>query len=95
MKPTQEPDYRVYKAGQDFIQDNTPLLVRGYIFNEILGRLLTVIEAMGVPTKQEEAVKSYIRQAVWQPLDNSIGILSAEMDNKLCAVNGQGETAIK
>lgn len=74
----------LYRASNDFIQDNTPLFVRGFVFNEILGKLLTVIETMGLSDKQENAIKSYVRQAVWSTLDGNIFRLSEEMDNKIC-----------
>lgn len=34
-------------------------------FNSFLGRILTLIESMGVNQKQEEAIKSLIKQEVW------------------------------
>jgi hypothetical protein len=33
------------------------------------GRLLTIVEAVGLPTKQEEALKGLVRQEVWQVMN--------------------------
>lgn len=48
-----------------FLEDNTLLAVRGWAFKNLEGRLLTLVESMGLPEKQEEAVKGYMRREVW------------------------------
>lgn len=42
--------------------------------NHIVGRVLTLVEAIGLPNKQEEALKGLITQAVWQFLEDAIYI---------------------
>ncbi len=34
-------------------------------FNHFLGRILTIVESLGLETVQREAVKSIIKQEVW------------------------------
>lgn len=42
--------------------------------NYIIGRLLTLIEALGLKEKQEESLKSLVRQEVWaQFAENNFG----------------------
>lgn len=48
-----------------FLQDNTPLYIKGWAFKNLEGRLLTLIESMGLGEKQEEAQKGFIRREVW------------------------------
>lgn len=36
-------------------------------FDAILGNQMSIIEAIGLPNKQEEAIKSQIRQALFRP----------------------------
>lgn len=48
-----------------FLQDNTSLFIRGWAFKNLEGRLLTLVESMGLGEKQEEAVKGYMRREVW------------------------------
>lgn len=74
----------IYRADTDYIKDNTPLFLRGWIFKNIEGQLLTIIEAMGLSEKQENAIKSYVRQAVWSSLDNgSVIVLSPKDDSTI------------
>lgn len=48
----------------------------GYVFYEnfpdqIIGKVLTLIEALGLPDKQEESVKSLVRQAIWNEVSDT------------------------
>ena len=80
LKPIKQKSH-VYKAGDDFIQDNTPLFLRGHVFKLIEGQILTTIEAAGLPQKQEDALKSYIRQGIWGTLDSGWVIVLSEEDD--------------
>lgn len=42
--------------------------------NQIIGRILTLIEVMGLPTQQESATKDLIRQIVWDELSHGVYI---------------------
>lgn len=61
-----------------------PLLGWGYgyvIFDSfpdsIIGKILTLVEILGLPEKQEESTKSLIRQIIWNEIaENSIFISS-------------------
>lgn len=72
----------VYKAQIDYIQDNTPLLLRGFYFKQLEGRLLTILEMMGVSEKQESAVRGYIAQAIWGNLDDGYVVIISEEENR-------------
>lgn len=50
---------------QHFLHDNMPLFIRGWAFKNLEGRLLTLVESMGLSQTQEEAVKGYMRREVW------------------------------
>lgn len=39
--------------------------------NDLVGKLLTLAEAWGLPEKQEKAVKEMIRQTVYRAFDNA------------------------
>ena len=54
------------KPGSTPDHDNTPFIIRNWQFSDLEGRLLTLLESLGLPDKQEDAVKSLIRQAVWR-----------------------------
>jgi hypothetical protein len=75
----------VYHAGQDFINDNTPLFLRGWKFKTLEGQLMTILEAAGLSEKQEEAIKSFIRQAIWGNLDDGSVVVLSEKDDAYVA----------
>lgn len=39
-------------------------------FNTLLGRLLTLVETLGLPKSQEDAFKSIVKQEVWSLWEN-------------------------
>lgn len=48
--------------------DNLKITVHGFNvekFDYFLGRVLTIIETLGLPQSQEKAVKDLVRQEVW------------------------------
>lgn len=48
-----------------------------YHLDSVLGNQLAIIEAMGLPEKQEEAIKSQLRQALFRPT-RTTAFLTAE-----------------
>lgn len=60
------------------------LFVFGYYeVQDIEGKLLTLVESIGLPVKQEEAIKSLVRQSVWNVVERPHRIwLSQEMVEK-------------
>jgi hypothetical protein len=40
-------------------------------FQKLEGKLLTIIETIGLEKKQEEAIKSLVRQSVWDYWNNA------------------------
>lgn len=42
--------------------------------NSINGRIFGIVEALGLPEKQEESLKGLIRSAVWNVFENSVFI---------------------
>ena len=66
--------------------------VRNWEIREIEGKILTLIESMGVPQKQEDAVKGLVRQAIWTTIDTSFRIvIDDEMFEKVVQNNRQKE----
>ena len=49
----------------------------------IVGRVLTLVEAAGLPSKQEESLKHLIRQAVWDVLTDDCIRISGERHTEL------------
>lgn len=45
-------------------------LVNGYTVDHLVGRVLTLIETLGLKDSQEKAVKDLVRQEIWQPFNN-------------------------
>ena len=45
---------------------NLPIMIRQWAFSNFEGKLLTLMESMGLPEKQENAIKSYLRQELWE-----------------------------
>jgi len=40
-----------------------------YEIRSIEGKLLTLVESIGLPQKQEEAIKSLVRQIIWNEVE--------------------------
>lgn len=57
---------------------NTIFVVREYDLNDIIGKVLTIVESAGLQEKQESAIKGLIRQAVWGTIDNGSRIILSE-----------------
>ena len=49
-------------------------LVREDFFDYLLGRILTLIEVLGLPEKQETQLKSLIRQEIWKDTGIYLGM---------------------
>lgn len=64
----------------DFLQDNTRLAIHGWEFKNLEGRMLTLIESMGLPGKQEDAIKSYARKEIWQTIHQTFILPTAITD---------------
>ena len=62
--------------------ENLPIMHRQWAFRDFEGKLLTLIESMGLPEKQENAVKSYVRRELWDFVRTGI-IIPDEIDNTL------------
>jgi hypothetical protein len=45
--------------------------LHNYQLSNLEGRLLTLVETLGLPKSQEDAFKSYVRREVWETWDNS------------------------
>lgn len=60
----------------------------GYVFGEwvpshIEGKLLTLVETIGLPERQEDAIKSLVRNIVWDDLMRHVQYITAEQHNAL------------
>ena len=47
------------------------VIVDLFYIRAIEGRILTIVESIGMPQKQEDAVKGLIRQAIWEDLNRA------------------------
>lgn len=59
--------------------DGTPMWGYAYVSDDnvpniINGRLFELIEAVGLPQKQEESIKSLIRKTIWECFEESVYI---------------------
>jgi hypothetical protein len=45
-------------------------IVESFKVKNIEGKLLTIVESIGLPETQEKAVKGLVRQAIWDVIDN-------------------------
>ena len=59
-----------------------------YVFGEwvpshIEGKILTLIETIGLPEKQEDAIKSLARNIVWDDLMRNTQYITADQHNAL------------
>ena len=61
---------------------NLPIMIRQWAFSNFEGKLLTLMESMGLPEKQENAIKSYLRQELWEFVRSGM-IVPDEFDNEL------------
>lgn len=67
--------------------DNLPLMHRQWFFRDFEGKLLTLLESMGLPEKQENAIKSYVRNLVWDFARDG-QIIPDEIDVEMCESMG-------
>ena len=44
-------------------------LVENYEIKQIEGKLLTIVESLGLPSSQEAAAKGLVRQAIWDVIE--------------------------
>jgi hypothetical protein len=70
----------------------------GYIIEQgetsrLEGRLLTLLESLGLPEKQEEAIKSLVRQELWNTVSASGFWITADEHTALREANqGRGQS---
>src|SRR5258708_7078469 len=50
---------------------NTMVYVHNYQFSNLEGRMLTLVETLGLPKAQEDAFKSLVRREVWETWDTA------------------------
>lgn len=71
-----------FNGATHFLQENSPLYIRFWAFKNLEGRLLTLVESMGLGDKQEEAVKGYMRREVWDTINQGY-VMSKEAQDYL------------
>ena len=49
----------------------------------IIGKIITLIEVLGLNPNQEKATKDLIKQAVWDTIDNQCLFINAETHSKI------------
>ena len=63
---------------------NVPYIIRNWEIRDMEGKLLTLIETMGLQEKQESAIKGLIRQVIWTMVDSQYrAILPSELEEKV------------
>ena len=55
-------------------------VVQDDIQNRIIGNVLEIIEAIGLPQKQEDSVKSLIKSKVWEMFNDAVLIKPERMN---------------
>ena len=55
-------------------------LVQNFDIKRIEGKLLALVESLGVPTSQESAIKSLVRQFLWEPFNDPNTPIAWEAD---------------
>jgi hypothetical protein len=81
------------EAEQDapiFTMENLPIMMRQYAFRELEGRLLTLVESMGLNDKREGIIKQYVRRELWDTVHQMGYIIPTESDEEL--TNNIGST---
>jgi hypothetical protein len=63
--------------------ENTPFVIRTWQFSHLEGKLLTILETLNLADKQELAVKSLVRQAIWRTPDPCIRLTDEQVDRCL------------
>lgn len=58
------------------------VFVYNYQFRELEGKMLTLLETLGLPDKQEKAIKTQVRRAIWDSWDNSF-LLPSDLKEEL------------
>lgn len=54
--------------------ENFSKIVKKWQVNNLIGKLMLIIEGMGLQKGQEEAVKSLIKQEIWKEINEGIYI---------------------
>lgn len=60
-----------FNGNKHFLVDNSALFIRFWSLKQLEGRLLTLVESMGLGEKQEDAIKNYMRREVWATIADS------------------------
>ena len=59
------------------------IVLQDYNFQHFAGEMLTHIEALGLPEKQEEAFKSVFKSTFWGFIDRNGFYITAEQHNRV------------
>jgi hypothetical protein len=63
--------------------DNRGAIFRGHQFGDLEGSLLTVIEGIGLPEKQEYAIKCQVRKEIWKAWSNQVIAVPKSADEEV------------
>lgn len=66
---------------------NEGSIIRSWQIRDLEGRILTLLETLGLSDKQEDAVKSLARQAVWKILEDNYLWISDEQIQRIYEEN--------
>lgn len=53
---------------------NQPKIMRNWQMNELIGKVMLIVETMGLQKGQEESAKSLIKQAMWREFNEGFDI---------------------
>ncbi len=60
--------------------ENAAGIFRNYQFGDLQGSLLTVIEGIGLPERQEEAIKCQVKKEIWKLWGNTCAMIPRSAD---------------
>lgn len=58
-----------------YVGDNTARVVREWEVRSYLGQILTIVDSLGLPEKQEKAIKDLVKRTTWGDLWNGGSIV--------------------
>jgi hypothetical protein len=81
------------ESGQPAVSWPSAYVIEDYLISRLEGRLLTMIESIGLKDTQEKAVKDLVRSEVWQTLTQPCFIISSE-DHTALRIKYQGQSNV-
>lgn len=91
--------YQSYKNAAEgrpiFDEPNLPIMHRQHQFSYFEGKILTLVETIGLPEKQESALKSLMREKIWDFVTETGLIVPDSVDQSLQSQDTDGDVGSK